>query len=140
MFNSAPVAFRCTRMSFERAKRVRGTKAPDLAILDLLSSGNEVNAHLQVHCVNRITVSCQVGHTTNSVTLDFNIGAQHLTYQWFQTTKFDNEELVIGCQNLVDISKEKPSQLTVDCQIPQRGACCPLDFGIVAAEKKQNGI
>jgi len=99
MFSSAPVAFLCTRMSFERAKRVRGTKAPDLAILDLLSSGNEVNKHLQVHCVNRITVSCQVGHTTNGVTLDFDIGAQHLTYQWFQTTKFDNEKLVIGCQN-----------------------------------------
>jgi len=46
MFSSAPVAFLCTRMSFERARRVRGTKAPDLAILDLLSSGYGVNKHL----------------------------------------------------------------------------------------------
>lgn len=38
IFNNAPVAFLCTRMSLERARRVRGTKAPDLAIFDLLSS------------------------------------------------------------------------------------------------------
>lgn len=38
MFKSAPVAFRCTRMSFERAIRVRGTRAPDLAIFVLFSS------------------------------------------------------------------------------------------------------
>lgn len=38
MLRRAPVAFRWTRISFERASRVRGTKAPDLAILVLLSS------------------------------------------------------------------------------------------------------
>jgi len=38
MLRSAPVALRWTRMSFERASRVNGTNAPDLAILVLLSS------------------------------------------------------------------------------------------------------
>lgn len=38
MFSRAPVAFRCTRISFDLAKRVRGAKAPDLAIFALLSS------------------------------------------------------------------------------------------------------
>jgi len=38
MLSSAPVAFRWTRMSLDRASRVRGTRAPDLAIFVLLSS------------------------------------------------------------------------------------------------------
>ena len=38
MLRRAPVALRCTRISLERASRVRGTSAPDLAIFVLLSS------------------------------------------------------------------------------------------------------
>jgi hypothetical protein len=38
MLSRAPVAFLCTLMSFDRARRVRGTRAPDLAILFLFSS------------------------------------------------------------------------------------------------------
>jgi hypothetical protein len=38
MFSRAPVAFRCTRMSFDFARRVRGVRAPERAILALLSS------------------------------------------------------------------------------------------------------
>lgn len=41
MLRSAPVAFRCTRMSLDRARRVSGTRAPDFAILVLLSSVQE---------------------------------------------------------------------------------------------------
>lgn len=38
MFNKAPVAFRCTLISFDFASLVRGPSAPDLAILALFSS------------------------------------------------------------------------------------------------------
>lgn len=38
MLSKAPVAFLCTRISFDLASLVRGLKAPDLAILALLSS------------------------------------------------------------------------------------------------------
>lgn len=38
MFSNAPVAFRCTRISFDLASLVRGVRAPERAILDLLSS------------------------------------------------------------------------------------------------------
>lgn len=38
MLSSAPVAFLCTRMSFDLASLVKGCRAPDRAILDLLSS------------------------------------------------------------------------------------------------------
>jgi hypothetical protein len=41
MFNRAPVAFRCTRMSLDLARRVSGTRAPDFAIFVLLSSMEE---------------------------------------------------------------------------------------------------
>ena len=43
MFNRAPVALRCTLISLDRARRVSGTKAPDLAIFVLLSSVNLFN-------------------------------------------------------------------------------------------------
>lgn len=38
MFKRAPVAFLCTRMSLDFAKRVSGPSAPDFAILALFSS------------------------------------------------------------------------------------------------------
>ena len=38
MLRRAPVALRWTRISFERARRVRGPNAVDLAILFLFSS------------------------------------------------------------------------------------------------------
>lgn len=38
MLSNAPVAFLCTRMSFDFASLVSGVRAPDRAILDLLSS------------------------------------------------------------------------------------------------------
>jgi len=38
MFSRAPVAFLCTRMSFDFASLVRGASAPDRAILALFSS------------------------------------------------------------------------------------------------------
>ena len=38
MFKSAPVALRCTRMSFDLASLVSGPNAPDFAIFALLSS------------------------------------------------------------------------------------------------------
>lgn len=38
ILSNAPVAFRCTRISFDLANRVSGTRAPDLAIFVLLSS------------------------------------------------------------------------------------------------------
>ena len=38
MLSNAPVALRCTRISFDLARRIRGPSAPDRAILALFSS------------------------------------------------------------------------------------------------------
>lgn len=55
MFSRAPVAFLWTRMSFDFAKRVRGPKAPDLAIFALLSS-----------CVARFVMQPTALHCTST--------------------------------------------------------------------------
>ena len=78
MFNRAPVAFLCTLISFDFASRVNGTKAPDLAILVLFSSAitkYRVSAHArQTRFFSGLTVSGQVGDTTDSVALDLDVG------------------------------------------------------------------
>jgi len=38
----------------------------------------------------------EIRHTANCVTLDFHVGAKHLTDQRLQTSKLDDEQLVIG--------------------------------------------
>ena len=38
MLSKAPVAFLCTLMSLDLANLIKGNKAPDLAIFDLLES------------------------------------------------------------------------------------------------------
>lgn len=56
MFSSAPVAFLCTRMSLDLARRVRGCRAPERAILALLSS-----------CVARLVIHPTALHCTSTL-------------------------------------------------------------------------
>ena len=90
MFNRAPVALRCTLMSLDRARRVSGTKAPDLAIFVLLSSAN---SFIKNHCIGCMTtprtMCCQVCHATNCIALNFNVGTEHLTNERFESAKLD---------------------------------------------------
>lgn len=90
IFNKAPVAFRCTRISFERASRVRGTKAPDLAILVLLSSEIVTEINSRENSAPRLTVGGEIRYTTNGIALHFDVGTEHLTDQWFKSSKFYN--------------------------------------------------
>lgn len=57
MFNKAPVAFLCTRMSLDLARRVSGAKAPDRAILALLSSwvARLVMHPTALHCTSTLS-------------------------------------------------------------------------------------
>lgn len=56
MFNKAPVAFLCTRISLDFASRVRGPRAPDRAILALLSS-----------CVAKLVIQPTALHCTSTL-------------------------------------------------------------------------
>jgi hypothetical protein len=77
MLSSAPVAFRWTRMSLDRASRVRGTRAPDLAIFVLLSSkkGFQLLArdnrgnHPVIPCVARLVTHPTALHCTSTLGL-----------------------------------------------------------------------
>ena len=95
ILSSAPVALRWTRMSLERASRVRGTRAPDFAILVLLSSEARTNPIQKTghggNGVLELTMSSQVGHTSHCVALHFDIGAEHLPDKRFEATKFHDE-------------------------------------------------
>lgn len=82
-------------MSFERASRVRGMRAPDLAILVLLSSTCRLSKRSILGGLVH-TVGSEVGDTTNCIALDFNIRTQHLANEGFQAAKLDNEELVVS--------------------------------------------
>lgn len=56
MLSNAPVAFRCTRISLDFASLVKGCRAPDRAILDLLSS-----------CVARFVMHPTALHCTSTL-------------------------------------------------------------------------
>ena len=81
MLRRAPVAFRCTRISFERAKRVRGTSAPDLAIFVLLSSVGQMRIECTLRAADTatLTMGSKVGNAAYGVALDFDIGTEHLS-------------------------------------------------------------
>lgn len=76
ILSSAPVAFRCTRMSLDRASRVRGTSAPDLAIFVLLSSTKEFQLLARstrvsgaIPCVARLVTHPTALHCTSTLGL-----------------------------------------------------------------------
>ena len=94
MFNRAPVALRCTLISLDRARRVSGTKAPDLAIFVLLSSVNLFNKK-SLHRVTPLTMCCQVCYATNGIALNLNVGAEHLTNERFESAELDYQQLVV---------------------------------------------
>lgn len=56
MLSSAPVALRCTRISFDFAKRINGPSAPERAILALFSS-----------CVARFVIQPTALHCTSTL-------------------------------------------------------------------------
>lgn len=56
ILSNAPVALRCTRMSFDLARRIRGPKAPERAILALFSS-----------CVARLVIQPTALHCTSTL-------------------------------------------------------------------------
>ena len=103
MLSSAPVALRCTRMSFDLARRVRGTRAPDFAIFVLLSSKGRAADELGPWTGNNVvpTVSCKVSHATDCVALHFNVGTEHLPDKWFEAPELDDEEFIVGWSDIV---------------------------------------
>lgn len=97
MLSRAPVAFRWTRMSLERARRVRGTSAPDFAIFVLFSSDEHDENLLNFGYVSgALTVRRKVSDTSDRIALNLDVRAQHLSDEWFQAAQLDNKQLVLS--------------------------------------------
>jgi hypothetical protein len=87
MLSNAPVALRCTRISFDLANLVRGTNAPDLAICVLFSSEIGQSRVFRKEVESRPTMSGKIGDASYCITLNLHIRAQHLSDKWFQSTQ-----------------------------------------------------
>ena len=94
MFSNAPVALRCTRMSLDLARRVRGTSAPDLAICVLFSSG--VSGASNKGVLYRLTVRGEIGDAADGIALDLDVWTEHLADKRLEAAKRDDEEFVLG--------------------------------------------
>lgn len=115
MLSKAPVAFRCTRMSLDRARRVRGTRAPDLAILFLFSSvmarkkvSNSTHKLTNIAAIFRLTMRREVGDAPDGVALHLDVGAQHLTDQGLESSQLDDRDLVLSCKRNASVSRRTP--------------------------------
>lgn len=86
-------------------------------------------------------MSCKVRYATDSVALNFDIWAEHLTYERFQTTKLHDEQFVVGCVSLLEqntlIAQIK---LTVHRQVTECRTGSTLDFGVMAAKEEEYGV
>lgn len=56
------------------------------------------------------TVRGKIGDTANRIALDFHVGASHLTNQMFQSTKLNNQQLVLSYRG----QKKLPFSIDVD--------------------------
>ena len=123
MFNRAPVAFLCTRMSFDFASRVSGPSAPDLAILALLSS-----------CVARFVIQPTALHWTSTlVDIICRIRGERPPSRTIATLFSAAITSIYGYV----LGKRLP---TIHGQIPQRSTGCSLYFYIVILKEEEDGL
>src|SRR6266567_8589004 len=91
-----------------------------------------------------LTMGGEICDTTNRVALNFNVGAKHLTDQRLQTSKLDDEQLVVGLMTLGSKQNiwlvQRGYGLTVDRQVSQCRTGRPLYFRIVTTEQKEDGV
>ena len=116
IFNKAPVAFRCTLMSFDLANFVSGVSAPDLAILALFSSwvAKLVMHPTALHCTSTFCEFICLINGANPPSLTI-------------ATLFSADES-ISSEHEFHIFLDR----TVDRKISQSCTCSSLDFNICA--------
>lgn len=88
-------------------------------------------------------MSSEIRDTANRIALDFYVWAKHLADQRLQTSKLDDEQLVIGLMVLGGKQKvlvQGTYGLTVDCQISQCSTGRPLYLRIMATEQKEDRV
>jgi hypothetical protein len=83
-------------MSLDRASRVRGTSAPDLAISVLLSSKKEFQMHVMAEHNQGHTMCCKICYASDHIALHLRVGTKHLTYEGFEPAQLNNEQLILS--------------------------------------------
>ncbi len=121
MFKSAAVAFRCTRMSLDLASRVKGPKAPDLAILALLFS-----------CVARLVIHPTALHWTSTF-VEFICRINGV-----KPPSWTMETLFSATETLTSLASPCLEWLTVHSKIAQRSAGRPLDLDIRVLQEEED--
>lgn len=80
----------------------------------------------------------EVCYAPDGIALDLNIWRQHLTDEGWQTSKLNDEDLVLRYEvSVVLFSCLGRSRLTVDCEVSKSCASCPLHLNIGALEQEQ---
>ena len=83
----------------------------------------------------------KVCYAADGIALHFDVRAQHLADERLQTTKLDDEQLVLGYEVLSLFNRSNIStQLTVHGQVAKSGTCGPLDLGVMAREEEEDGV
>lgn len=94
MFRRAPVALRWTRISFERASRVRCERVSELAMMVLLSSADNERSDWCRVCPGH-TVRREIRDTAYCITLNLDVRTRHLADKGSQPAELDDEKLVV---------------------------------------------
>lgn len=123
MFSKAPVAFLCTRISLDFARRVRGPSAPDRAILALLSS-----------CVAKLVIQPTALHCTST------FGDIICRMRGVRPPRSTIATLFSAKAHVSLVRAEKGVGLTINCQIPKSCASCSLHLDIGALQQEQYGF
>lgn len=127
MLSNAPVAFRCTRMSFDLARRIRGPRAPERAILALFSSwvARFVMHPTALHCTSTFgDIIWRIrGFNPPRVTINTLFSA-------------------VTCQRpeISPVQGKCREMHTIHGQIAQRGAGSSLHFNVGALEEGEDGV
>lgn len=123
MLSKAPVALRCTRISLDLAKRIRGPRAPERAIFALFSS-----------CVAKFVMQPTALHCTST------LGDIIWRIRGASPPRVTIKTLfsAVPGQRPSNILKDLQSIDTIHSEIAQRGAGGSLDLDIGALKQEQD--
>jgi len=125
MFSRAPVAFRWTRMSFDFAKRVRGCRAPERAILALLSS-----------CVARLVMHPTALHCTSTLGEFICLIKGARPPSETMATLFSAG----GVSRMSEVEESGGVARTVDGEVAQGGTGGTLHLDVGVLEQEEDGL
>jgi hypothetical protein len=56
-------------------------------------------------------VCCEISDTSDGVTLDFDVGAEHLADERFKSTQLDDEQLILSYLRIINLTEVKSNRV-----------------------------